>query len=335
MFRKFIESREQHYYSRDRQRESFAFEWGADLLGISANGNAAALLHEFTAEAVRSSDAFYAYPPASGYSFKDGILKFPSGIRTQYSENNTVWARVFEGDSDLGMVVLPQWNCDWEGHVKLCRLLQQAGVTSVRLSMPYHHHRKPPNVKRPEYMVSPNIGQTLQATRQAVWDTRMAADWLLARGCKRLAILGTSLGSCVAFLALAHDERFSAGVFIHASSYFADVVWNGLSTQHVRKSLEGRIEPSELRHLWSPISPFPFIKRLHGTQRRILMFAGRYDPTFLPHLSQQAFDEIARHDIPHELHWLSCGHYTIGRFPFNAVVAQKTLRFIRRVARAR
>src|SRR5262245_50098331 len=28
MLRKFIESREQHYYGRDRHRESFAFEWG-------------------------------------------------------------------------------------------------------------------------------------------------------------------------------------------------------------------------------------------------------------------------------------------------------------------
>ena len=70
---------------------------------------------------------------------------------------------------------------------------------------------------------------------------------------------------------------------------------------------------------------------LQGNIDPILLFAGRYDPTFLPHLSQQAFDEIARYDIPHERHWLSCGHYTIGRFPFNAVVAQKTLRFIRQV----
>ena len=43
-----------------------------------------------------------------------------------------------------------------------------------------------------------------------------------------MGLIGTSIGSCIAFLTFAHDERFSTGVFIHVSSYYADVVWNGL-----------------------------------------------------------------------------------------------------------
>ena len=139
--------------------------------------------------------------------------------------------------------------------------------------------------------------------------------------------MGTSVGSCIAFLTLAHDDRFSAGAFIHVSSFFADVVWNGLSTKHVRRSLEGFVDLEELRFLWQPISPYPFIRRIAGTQRPILMLSGRYDSTFLPELSQHTYDELDRRGIAHNRIWLPCGHYTMGQFPFNAVVGYHVVRF--------
>src|SRR5207237_2756639 len=120
-------------------------------------------------------------------------------------------------------------------------------------------------------------------------------------------------GSCIGFLTFAHDERFSTGVFIHVASFFADVVWNGLSTKHVRQPLETALDLEELRFLWSPISPYPFIKRLQGTSRKFLTLSGLYDTTFLPELSQQAYDEFDRCSIPHKRSWLRCGHYTMGK----------------------
>ena len=49
----------------------------------------------------------------------------------------------------------------------------------------------------------------MNAIRQAVLDTRRAADWLFERGYRRVGIVGTSVGSCIGFLTFAHDERFS------------------------------------------------------------------------------------------------------------------------------
>ena len=207
--------------------------------------------------------------------------------------------------------------------------MQKAGITSVRLSLPYHHNRKPAHLERAEYLVSSNIGRTLSAIRQAVLDTKRCGDWLLERGYKRIGIVGTSVGSCAGFLAFAHDDRFSAGAFIHASGFFADVVWKGLTTSHVRASLENAINLEELRYLWSPISPNPFIKRLAGSSRSVLMFTGRYDLTFPPELSQEAYDEFARCRVPHEVVWLPCGHYTMGQFPFNALVGYRLVTFLR------
>ena len=119
--------------------------------------------------------------------------------------------------------------------------LAKFGISALRLSLPYHDFRMPPELYRADYAVSANVGRTLDATRQAVVDARSCVDWLEQQGYSRLGILGTSLGSCYAFLASAHDERLKVNVFNHCSSYFADVVWTGLSTQHIRQGIEEHI----------------------------------------------------------------------------------------------
>jgi hypothetical protein len=328
VLRRYIERRETFLHGRDNNRKSLPFEWGAEHLGIHANGNAQEALRDYVAHALRDSSAFYASEPSAEYILDGEVLKFPSSIQTPYPENNTVFGRLFSSGKDLAVVVLPQWNCKWDGQVQLCRVLQRAGITALRLSLPYHHYRKPPQLERAEYLVSSNIGRTLTAIRQAVLDARRAADWLLAHGYRKIGVLGTSVGSCIGFLTFAHDERFSIGAFIHVSSFFADVVWNGLSTKHVQQSLQSAIDLKQLRFLWSPISPYPFITRLRGTDRKILMISGTYDTTFLPELSQQAYDELDRCGIPHQRIWFPCGHYTMGRFPFSAAVGYQVVRFL-------
>ena len=332
MLRRYIEAREKHFHGRDTSRTSLPFDCGTEFVGLTPGPDESPLaaLHSFSQRTLVSSDAFFDYVPTDEYSLEGEILRFPSAVETNYPENNTVWGRFFRGERPVALIVLPQWNCSLEGHIRLCRLLQRAGFASLRLSLPYHHFRKPAELQRPEYMVSANLGQTLQATRQAVLDARRAADWLLAQGYSRVGILGSSLGSCIGFLTFAHDARFSAGVFIHVSGYFADVVWYGLSTTHVRKSLEGHVGVEQLRQIWAPISPLPYIQRLKHTHRPILMFSGRYDPTFLPRLSQQAIDEFDRHEVPYQLRWLSCGHYTMAQFPFSALVVKDVIQFLKR-----
>jgi hypothetical protein len=332
MLRRYIENRERFLHGRDDNRRSAPFEWGTEHLGIHPNGNSAAL-RDYVSNALLDSDAFYAYQPTSSYDFDGNLLKFPSAVETPYLENNTVWGRFFEAGKDLAVVVLPQWNCKWEGQVGLCQAFQRTGITALRLSLPYHHHRKPAHLERAEYLVSSNVGRTLTAIRQAVVDTRRAADWLFERGYRKVGIVGTSVGSCIGFLTFAHDERFSTGVFIHVSSFFADVVWNGLSTQHVRQGLESGIDVQQLRFFWSPISPYPFIKRLRGSSRRLLALSGRYDLTFLPELSQQAYDEFDRCGLQYKLNWMRCGHYTMGEFPFSTLAAYQIVKFLKASAR--
>ena len=334
MFRKYIEKRERSLHARDNNRRSLPFEWGVEHLGLQTNGSPETSLREYVSRALLDSPSFFACTPTERYEFDGHVLNFPSAIETPYPENNTVWGRFFEAGQNLAVIVLPQWNAGWESQITLCRVLQRAGISSLRLSLPYHHQRRPKHLERSEYLVSPNIGRTLTAVRQAVVDSRRAADWLFARGYRCVGIIGTSVGSCIGFLTFAHDERISTGVFIHVASFFADVVWTGLSTKHVRVSLENAIDLQRLRFLWSPISPYPFIKRLRGTRRNFLTLSGRYDLSFIPELSQQAFDEFQRCDVRCEIEWLPCGHYTMGQFPFNALAGYRIVRFLKRKAAA-
>src|SRR5262249_7245556 len=145
------------------------------------------------------------------------------------------------------VLVLPQWNADGTGHVGLCRLLAWNGMTALRLSLPYHDRRMPPELTRADYIVSSNVARTPQVGRPAVLDARPPIAWVPAQGYERIGILGTSLGSCLALLTTAHEPLIQAQALNLISPYFADVVWRGLSTRHVRQGLEGHIELDLLR----------------------------------------------------------------------------------------
>ncbi len=335
MIEKWIHNWEKARWRRDTNRVSLPFEWGIEYLAGGNNGvNPHEFLNLFVERALASSDQFFFLPPNDDYSLDGNVLTFPSAVTSPHPENNTVYCRFFPAESERSaVIVIPQWNADHLGHVSLCNLLNRCGVTALRLSMPYHEQRKPAHTKRAEYMVSANIGRTIQASRQAVLDIRRAADWLVRQGYQKIGLLGTSIGSCVGFISLVHDDRLKVGAFNHVSNYFADVVWTGLSTSHVRRSLDGNITLEDLRKFWSVISPYPFVSRLKKTPKQILMISAKYDLTFLPTLSRQLFKGLESQRIRHDKILLPCGHYTLGAFPFKYIAAYKMVSYLRRELR--
>jgi dipeptidyl aminopeptidase/acylaminoacyl peptidase len=168
----------------------------------------------------------------------------------------------------------------------------------------------------------------MQVCRQAVLDARRAVAWLAREGYDSIGILGTSLGSCLSMLTAAHEPLLKAAALNHISPYFADVVWEGLSTEHVRTGLEGHIELEQLRRLWLPISPFPYLDRVRD--KRILLVYARYDLTFPVRLSRMLVEEFRRREISHDLHVLPCGHYSTGVTPFKWIDGITLCRFLNR-----
>ncbi|HEY1273050.1 MAG TPA: alpha/beta hydrolase family protein, partial [Terriglobales bacterium] len=203
------------------------------------------------------------------------------------------------------------------------------GIAMLRLSMPYHDIRKPAEISRADYAVSANIGRTLDAQRQGVLDIRACLDWLEQQGYCQLGILGTSLGSCYAFLAAAHDPRIRVAAFNHASTYFADVVWHGQSTRHIRTGLQHSIDLDRLRRLWAAISPMSYFEQFSRYPRKSLIVYAKYDLTFLPEFSRQVVAEFQRHRLDHKVAVLPCGHYTCGETPYKFMDGWHLMSFLR------
>ncbi len=325
---------ETYLATRDTDRVVRPFEWGLDWMGLGQlNGeDPRGRVRELTSCWLAGSDAFYSYERPRDFTLKGSRLTFTSPLHTPYPENNVVHAEWLPAARDRGRaaVVLPQWNADPQGHIGLCRLLNRFGISALRMSLAYHDYRKPPETKRADYHVSSNIGRTIHAGRQSVIDTRACLDWLEMRGYERLGILGTSLGSCIAFIAAAHDKRPRAIVLNHVSMYFGDVVWTGLSTQHVRKGIGTEITQDELRDYWAVISPASYMERLAGRDIESLLIWARHDTTFLPVYSREVIGRFRTLGLKHRTLAMPCGHYTIGQFPFNIMDGLAMCRFLAR-----
>jgi dienelactone hydrolase len=308
------------------------FEWGLDW--IPPNGHTT---HPFdhvrgwVDEVMRDTAAFFDAPPTHDYELQEGVLRFPTAVTTPHPENNTVYARWFPSGPRgprRAVLVLPQWNADAEGHIALARVLARVGISALRMSLPYHDARMPPELERADYIVSSNVARTVQVCRQAVVDARRAIAWLAQQGFERIGILGTSLGSCLAMLTAAHEPLIRAQALNHVSPWFADVVWRGLSTAHVRAGLDGHIDLDQLRDMWRPISPFSYLDRVRDV-RTLLVYA-RYDLTFPVDLSQTLVEEFRQRALPHRVLVLPCGHYSTGAPPFKYVDGYVLTRFLMR-----
>ncbi len=350
--------------SVDNNRVVRPLDWGLEWThawpgrnGGPRGQSARDLLEYFSAcndRIIRDSDNFYSYRKPSDFRLERrdvqvfstrevpdprleekvrgsqaDFLRFTSPVATPYPENNAVNARWFPASGNRAVVLLPHWNSDAISYASLCRLLNYMGIAVLRLSMPYHDIRRPAEIDRADYAVSANIGRTLDAVRQGVVDVRCCLDWLETQGYQRLGILGTSLGSCYAFIATAHDARIQVAAFNHASTYFADVVWHGQSTRHIRQGLEPAIRLEDLRQVWRAVSPMVYFDKFSRWPRQSLIVYARYDMTFLPEFSEQVVEEFRKHKLAHKVVALPCGHYTLGETPYKYIDGWQLAHFLR------
>ncbi|HKF52259.1 MAG TPA: hypothetical protein VKB26_08095 [Candidatus Acidoferrales bacterium] len=329
-------------WAAEPNRRSLPFAWGIEHIGGRADEpDPRAFLRRFVEETLAASDAWFACETPVDYELKvpssaapwSGELEFTSAIRSPWAENNRVHARLFSANTRAAgpaVVVLPQWNADYAAHVNICRWLNRLGITALRLSLPYHDKRTAPGHSRADQIVGANVGLTLQANRQAVCDARCCLRWLEMRGFGLLGILGTSLGSCISCITASHEPLIRAAALLHVSSYFGDVVANGLTTIHVWETMRPKISEKEIRRYWAPISPMPYIRKLHGTGQKLLAISGRYDPTFPDEFSEDFFAEIRAHEVDCEILHLPCGHYSLGEAPFKWIAGWRFGKFLQR-----
>ncbi len=337
-YRKRMDAWENDLMSAATNRVVREFDWGLDwtegwpaALRVPRNGQEPSeYLHLLNEMAVADSDEFFGYETPRDFQMSRDLLRFTSAVKTRYPENNTAYAQWFPAPNRGGraVIVLPHWNAKVHEHVGLCKGLQFLGLSALRVSLPYHDRRMPGELERADYAVSSNVARTVDATRQAVIDIRSSVDWLEQQGYNRIGLVGTSLGSAYAFLASAHDERIRTNVFNMFSLYFADAVWTGLTTKHIRDAIEGEIPLDGLRAAWKAISPLSFMDRYARFEKKSQFIYSTYDTTFLPKYSKMMLEEIRLRELDHDVVVMPCGHYTMGKSPFRYVAGYHIASFL-------
>lgn len=330
-FEQRIRRYEHRRWTTDDNRMVRPFEWGLEHIGGRADeSDPAGFVRDYAAKAIENSRDWYEPEPAKDYRLDEGVLTFTSAIRSPYAENNTVHGQIFRGKKkESAVLLLPNWNAKWHGQRGLCEWLQRLGITVVKMSMPYHDRRMVQGHERADQLVGPNVGLTIQANRQAVQDAKLCLRWLEQEGFTKIGILGTSIGSSIGYITMMHDAGVHAGGFFHVSTYFADVVSAGMTTNHVWEGMREHVTVDDLRDFWAPISPMPYVERGMGAGRKSFMVYGKYDPTFLPELTAQMLEALRTHGANPRTLELACGHYSLELAPFSYIAGIRMLGFLR------
>lgn len=334
MLKRYMHRREREHAMRDNNRTVREFGWGIEFVDPAAgDANPHEFFREYSRKTIADSDEFFCSPEISDYELNDNQLTWTSGIETASRENNTVYAHYFPHaeNKKSAVLVLPHWNAKAGTYFDLCKMFNRFGMSALRLTLPYHERRMPPELDRADYLVAPNVGQTLQSLRQSVVDTRSAVRWLKEQGYEKIGIIGTSIGSCVGFFAFVHDLQIDAGVFNHVSGYVADVVWHGLSTYHVKEGLQNNVSLEELREYWLPISPMAYMEKLSKLPARPQRYIYTlYDLTFPIDLSRDMMRALRDTGVRHDKVKIPCGHYTLGEKPWVYIDGYKIVSFLRK-----
>jgi hypothetical protein len=336
-FARRIHRYETRRWKTDDNRIVRPFSWGLEYIGGPADHpDPPAFLREYSRHTIENSHDWYNTTPADDYRLDaENVLTFTSSITSPWPENDTVYGQFFPARQrekrrarGPAVLILPNWNAKWHGQRGLGQWLQRIGISALKMSLPYHDRRMAQGHERADQLVGPNIGLTLQANRQAVQDARRCLRWLEQQGHSRLGILGTSIGSSVGYITLVHDPAVRAGGFFHVSTYFADVVSQGMTTVHVWESLRQHLTVDELREYWAPVSPMPYVELGLGAGKDAFMVYGKYDPTFPPALTEQMLTALRR-QLPHPRTLaLHCGHYSLELPPFSHIAGYRMLSFL-------
>jgi hypothetical protein len=233
-----------------------------------------------------------------------------------------------EENKKAAVVVLPHWNAKAGTYFDLCKGFQPRRRLGFKIDFAVSRRANAAGTRTRRLSGRAERRAHSAILRQSVVDTRAAVAWLKSQGYERVGVVGTSIGSCVGFFAFAHDAAIDAGVFNHVSGYVADVVWQGLSTYHVKEGIGKNVSLEELREFWLPISPLAYMDKLAKMPARPQRYIYTlYDLTFPVDLSRDMMRSLREHNIQHSAVKIPCGHYTLGESRGFIWTAGKSSRF--------
>jgi pimeloyl-ACP methyl ester carboxylesterase len=310
-------------------------EVGLDILAPDAAPNDFPALLRYVRTAIDNADQYFAIEKTIQFDQTGPCLTFRSPLASPRSgPNDIARALLFRARGyDRAIVLLPHWNSDSAAYQTFGRVLANFGVTCLQLILPYHNERQTSGIGFARELVSENLGLTIQSNRQAIIEARACLSWLRSQGYRHLGVVGVSIGSSIASIVAALDPQVQAAVLLLMADNFAEVVWTGSATRHIKQSLERRFTIEDLRASWSIISPSTYAARLACKMNDLLIVSGALDTVFLPELTQRYIDRLSGLGLHSTSVRLGCGHYTLSLPPYSVIAFLRTLSHLRRKLR--
>jgi hypothetical protein len=279
--------------------------------------------------ALRDPEAYFTGSERPLFRRKGSLLAFDSPFAGD-GPNSIARARIYDsGRRGRAVVLLPYWNATRDAGAPFGTLLARCGVTCVQLSLPHHDERRTAGVGFARELACENLGLTIAANQQAVRDARACLTWLEQEGYRRIGIVGLSIGASIASIVAAIDTRVRAAALLLMADDFADVVWTGSATRHVRASLERAFTRDEVRSAWSIISPASYAARLSARLDRLLIVSGELDTVFAPELTRRYVERLRGFGLRPTWIQYGCGHYTLAMPWYAARCFARTLAHLR------
>jgi dienelactone hydrolase len=240
-------------------------------------------------------------------------LSFPSALKTDVAENNTVWCRFWQpkdGAKRRPAAVLLHWlggNFDTLEIVGM-RMAEQ-GIATLMLYMPGYGPRRPKGspAQKP---TNQDMDRMIATMRQAVLDVRRAGDWLANRPDvepSRVGLVGISLGAVIGSLAAGVDDRFGRSVFLIGGGDLPAIVMNGSKETAAAKEriLKEGLTIDQLRGLWKNVDPITFASRARPDE---ILFINAEADEVIPKECTVRLQEAMGSP---EIRWFKGGHYAL------------------------
>jgi dienelactone hydrolase len=235
-------------------------------------------------------------------------LTFPSPVKSNVLENNTVYAEYFVPKTQgkyPAVIVLDIM----QGNQLIARgeamWLAQNGVAAIVVLLPYYNERRPLGSKMK--LVSTDIVRTLDGIRQGVLDCRCAAAWLAGRpevNAERLGMVGTSLGSFLTALTSANEPRIKNVCLLLGGGGLVDAYYDHPKAKPVTEWVDLLGGKALVKKLIAPVDPITYAAQLKG--KNLLMVAAKNDEIVPPRAATQLWEATGKQRII----WLDAGHVT-------------------------
>ncbi|MCH7686430.1 MAG: alpha/beta hydrolase family protein [Planctomycetes bacterium] len=237
-------------------------------------------------------------------------VRFPSPIKTEHDENNTVHGHYFQPQGEgpfPGVVVLHILGGQFPMSQMIANSLARKGIAALFIKLPYYGERR--STKSRMYMVMTDPKLTAANMTQGVADIRRAASWLGERpevDENQLGLTGISLGGIMSALAAPAEPRFQKVAIHLGGGNLILTMWDQphYASRWFRKQWEERGGTREsLREIIKPVDPITYAHLIKD--RTVLMVAAKHDEIVLPESTIALWEKM---DKKPKLVWLDAGH---------------------------